>query len=93
MLLDFVFPMPSTGPDLWAPKRKRLSGGAGRIFRDTEISAGSQRMRQNSSGNKEYSWLNDQTEQRQPVQDPTSSVVWRSNKELTENRQKLRLGR
>lgn len=54
-------------------------------FRDTQISSGSQRMRQNSSGDEEHSWLHDQTEQRQPVQDPTASVVWRNNKELTEN--------
>lgn len=70
VLLDFVSPVPSTGPDLWKPKREKLSGRAGRIFRDVQILAGSQRMRENSSGDQDQSWLEYQAKQRWPVRIP-----------------------
>lgn len=46
--LDFASPMLNTGPDLWQQRIKKFSSGTERIFRDTEISVSSQRMRENS---------------------------------------------
>jgi hypothetical protein len=50
MLLLFVSPVLSTGPDLWNPEERSSLVGAGRIFRDVEMPSGSQKIREYSFG-------------------------------------------